>query len=129
MSFKFSERSMVRMIGVNPDLVKVAHRALGLSPIDFGIPALGGLRTADEQYKLYQEKASQLDGFQKKSYHQTGNALDVYAYVHGRASWDELHLTTIAAAMLQAASELGVKLEWGGHWRSFKDMPHFQIPE
>jgi len=54
-------------------------------------------------------------------------ALDVYAYVDGAASWRPQHLATVAAAMLQAANELGVRLEWGGLWRSFVDMPHFQI--
>ena len=33
----------------------------------------------------------------------------------------------IAAAMKEAAKELGVKITWGGDWASFVDMPHYQI--
>lgn len=70
---------------------------------------------------------SQLDGFIKKSYHQTGKAVDVYAYVNGAASYNAEHLSMVACAMLQAANELGYKLEWGGLWINFVDMPHFQM--
>lgn len=127
--FRFSKRSIQRMQGVDERLVAVAHRALEISKVDFGIPSDGGLRTAEEQKALHDDGKSQLDGYTRKSYHQSGKALDVYAYVDGAASWDTEDLALVACAMLQAASELGVKLEWGGLWSSFVDMPHFQIPE
>jgi hypothetical protein len=127
MGYKFSLKSRQRMKGINPDLIEIAERALELSNVDFGIPTYGGLRTASEQAQLYADGKSKADGYDKKSYHQTGNALDVYAYVDWKASWSPEHLALVAAAMLQAASELGIHLEWGGHWKSFKDMPHFQL--
>ena len=34
---------------------------------------------------------------------------------------------SVAAAMLQASSELGIPLEWGGLWKGFCDRPHFQL--
>lgn len=126
MTFFLSDKSLDHMEGVHDELEAVCHRALALSSIDFGIPSTGGLRTAREQQALYQLGKSKRDGFIRLSEHQSGNALDFYAYVDGRASWDEYHLTTVAAAFLQAASELGVKLQWGGHWRGFTDMPHVQ---
>lgn len=123
---KFSQISENRFVGVNELIIKVCHRALELSPIDFGIPPHGGYRDEMEQNELFTHGASKCDGFDKKSYHQTGNAIDVYAYVDGKASWEIKHLTQIAAAMLQAASEFKLELEWGGHWISWKDYPHFQ---
>ncbi len=125
--FRFSKTSESRMSDVDPRLIEVARRALEISKIDFGIPQFGGLRTAEEQNQLHKDGASQLDGYDKKSYHQTGKALDVYAYIDGKASWEREHLAMVACAMLQAAAELGVQLEWGGLWSSFVDMPHFQI--
>jgi len=120
------------MIGVHPDLRQVAHRALQLSPVDFGIPKLGGVRSVNDQHKLYLEGKSKCDGVKKLSNHQPkedgyGYALDFYAFVDGAASWDELHLTLIASAFLQAANEMGIKLEWGGLWKNFKDYPHVQM--
>ena len=127
MTFKFGEKSKARMRGINDQLIEVAELALLISPIDFGIPKHGGLRTAGEQQALFDDGTSQLDGSIKKSYHQSGMALDVFAYVDGKASWNEDHLTIIAAAMLEAANRLSVSLRWGGHWKGFIDMPHFEV--
>jgi peptidoglycan L-alanyl-D-glutamate endopeptidase CwlK len=33
----------------------------------------------------------------------------------------------IAAAMKRAANELGVKVVWGGDWKSFKDGPQWEL--
>jgi peptidoglycan L-alanyl-D-glutamate endopeptidase CwlK len=126
---RFSDASLNRMVGVNKKLVEIAHRALELSPIDFGIPQYGGMRSAEEQNNLFHQGKSKCDGYRVKSNHQTGNALDVFAYVDGKASWEREHLAIVACAMLQAANELGYKLEWGGLWASFVDMPHFELKQ
>lgn len=129
MSFQFSNASANRLQTVDPRLQAIANYALEITKVDFGIPSNGGLRTAEEQNALYHGGKSQLDGYKKKSFHQTGKALDVYAFVNGRASWEKEHLAMVAAAMLQAASELGHKLTWGGLWRNFEDYPHFQLED
>lgn len=127
MSFKFSQSSINRLNTVDSRLQEIAKLALSISKVDFGIPANGGLRTAEEQNKLYHNGKSQLDGYKKQSKHQAGMALDVYAYVNGKASWEKEHLAMVAAAMVQAANKLGYKIEWGGLWSHFVDMPHFQL--
>lgn len=127
--FKLGKNSKKNLYGVDADLYKVVELALTITKIDFGIPTDGGLRTAERQNELFKLKASQLDGYNKKSYHQTGKAFDVFAYVDGKASWQTKHLYQVATAILAAASQLGVALEWGGHWGKgggFVDMPHFQ---
>lgn len=125
--FKFSNRSLERMEGLDPRLILIAHEAIKITKIDFGIPSSGGLRTASQQKALYDKGASQLDGTNKKSYHQTGKALDFFAYVNGKATWETEPMALIACAFLQAASNLGYKLEWGGLWTSFTDYPHLQL--
>ena len=125
--YKFSNSSLSRMAGIDDRLKRVANRAIELSRIDFGVPMYGGLRSEQDQNYLFSTGKSKADGYHSLSYHQTGLAIDVYAYVDGSASWDNLHLAMVAAAMLQAANELGIPLEWGGLWTSFVDMPHFQI--
>ena len=129
MTFQLGKNSMKNMEGIDDRLIDIAELAITLSPIDFGIPSSGGFRSTQDQSELYTSGKSKCDGTAKKSYHQTGKALDVFAYVDGKASWDTLHLTTIATAMLQSASQLGIELQWGGLWRSWKDMPHFQIKD
>lgn len=129
MSFSFGQRSIDRMEGVDERLINIAHKAIKLSKVDFGIPQHGGLRTAEQQKELFLDGKSKADGYDKLSYHQSGRALDVFAYVGGQASWDKRYLTHIAAAMLQVANEEGVNLKWGGFFRNFTDMPHFEIVE
>lgn len=127
--FKLGQNSLNNRAGVDPRLIEITDLAIQLSNIDFGIPNTGGLRTTEDQVLLFTAGKSKCDGRTNKSYHQTGRAVDVYAYVDGKASWDHLHLTHIATAMLQASAQLGYKLEWGGLWNSWQDMPHFELGE
>lgn len=126
-NYRLSKSSLERLRGVNPDLISVIYRALEISKVDFGIPKYGGLRTPEEQNYLYLKGKSKADGYKKISAHQSGDAFDIYAYVDCKATWRKAHLTSVACAILQASSELGVRLQWGGHWKSFADMPHFEV--
>ena len=126
--YKLSKRSYERLNGIDAILVAILTEAIKESPFDFGIPRNGGMRTAKEQNELYKKGRSRLDGYKNKSYHQTGKAFDIYAYVDGDASWEKEHLTAIARHIQKVAKEqFNTKLTWGGDWKSFVDMPHFQI--
>ena len=127
MSYQFGQNSLINRTGINPDLIEILDRAMEISIYDFGVPSSGGLRSTEEQAALFTAGVSKADGRTHKSFHQTGNAVDVYAFVNGKASWDHEHLSVVAAAMLQASSELGIPLQWGGLWRGFCDRPHFQL--
>ena len=125
--FKLSKSSKKRRAGVDERLIEISDLAIKITIVDFGIPGDGGVRTAKRQKELFLDSKSKCDGYDKKSRHQSGKALDFYAYVDGKASWKPEHLTMVAAAFLQAASILGYKLEWGGLWKGFRDMPHVQL--
>jgi peptidoglycan LD-endopeptidase CwlK len=122
MGFKFSQRSLRNLQGVHPDLVKVVHSALEVSDIDFVVTE--GLRTKEKQAALRAAGASET----MNSRHLTGHAVDLAALVDGEVRWDWPLYGKLAAAMTIAAGELGVEIEWGGDWKSFKDGPHFQLP-
>ncbi len=120
--FVLSKLSLSRLEGVHPDLVKVVQRAIEITPVDFRVNE--GLRNAARQAMLVKAGASRT----QKSRHLTGHAVDLVAMVGKEVRWDWPLYYQIAAAMKQAAQELGVPLEWGGDWHSFKDGPHFQLP-
>ncbi|CCN85474.1 conserved hypothetical protein [Vibrio nigripulchritudo SFn27] len=121
-----SARSEARMMGVKTELKEVVRLALTYSRYDFGITS--GVRTAKEQNELYLKNASQLDGYQRKSKHQTGDAIDFVAYdENGRVTWDFRYYEAIADAFKRAASELKTPIVWGGDWRTFKDGPHIEL--
>lgn len=119
---------MERLKGINIILIDIITEAIKESPYDFGIPQSGGMRTADDQYVLYSKGVSKCDGYYKKSYHQTGNAFDIYAYVDGRATWETKYYEPIARHIQKVAKEqFDINVEWGGDWKNFIDLPHFQI--
>ena len=120
--FTLGPRSVLRLQGVHPDLVKVVHRAIELSTVDFTV--LEGLRTLERQKALVAAGASKT----MNSRHLTGHAVDLGAWVDGQVRWDWPLYHQIAAAMKAAAKELAIPLEWGGDWRTFKDGPHYQLP-
>jgi peptidoglycan L-alanyl-D-glutamate endopeptidase CwlK len=125
--FKLSNNSKIRREGVDPRLIEMSDMALSISVVDFGHPADAGFRTPARQHELFTQGVTMCDGYKKLSRHQSGMALDFYAYVNGKASWETEHLAMVAAAFLQAASALGYKLAWGGLWKSFKDFPHVEL--
>lgn len=110
MGYQFSTRSYRKMDGVHSELIAIASRALAVSEVDFGISE--GLRTKERQRRLVNSGASKT----MNSYHITGHAIDVAAYVDGELRWDWPLYDTIAEAMRQGALELGIQLTWGGAW-------------
>lgn len=125
--FKLGSSSINNLTGIDERLISIAELAIKISPIDFGVPSTGGLRTTEDQAALFTKGVSKCDGRINKSYHQSGKAVDLYAYVEGKASWDKLQLSIIAASMLQASAQLGYELKWGGLWKSWQDYPHFEL--
>ena len=85
--FRFSKRSKGLLSGIDSRLADLMEDALAVSPIDFGIPNHGGIRTAEEQAALFKAGRSERDGVIKLSKHQSGKAVDIYAYVNGKATW------------------------------------------
>ena len=121
--FKFSQRSIKNLEGVNYKLRMVVERALSLSEVDFGITE--GVRSLERQKELVASGKSQT----MRSYHLRGNAVDVVAYVNGKVSWEWPLYEKISKAFKEAAKELEVKITWGGDWKTFKDGVHYQIEE
>jgi peptidoglycan L-alanyl-D-glutamate endopeptidase CwlK len=121
MAFSFGKRSLERLKGVHPDLVKVMKRAIGCSTIDFTV--LEGVRTLETQKKYYAAGATRT----MNSRHLTGHAVDIAPIIDGKVRWDWPLYHQIAKVVDKAAEEEGVKLTWGGRWRTFKDGPHWEL--
>ncbi|WP_099189296.1 M15 family metallopeptidase [Tepidibacter mesophilus] len=83
-------------------------------------------RSKEEQNKLYEQgrsapgnKVTNARG--GYSYHNYGLAFDCVPIINKKAQWDRIDLYE---KMGQLGKNIG--LEWGGDFKSFKDMPHFQ---
>ena len=109
--YKLSERSLQRLEGVKPEMVDVVKEAIKLTNVDFGV--ICGMRTEEEQKALVDKGASQT----MKSKHLTGDAVDLMAYIDGRATWELNVYDDIADAMKKASEVVRVPIRWGASWQ------------
>ena len=119
---KLGPQSELLLRGVHPDLIKVIRRAIATTKIDFKV--LEGVRSVARQRELVKKGASQT----MKSRHIHGFAVDIAPFVAGQIRWDWPLYFQLAATVKQAAKDVGVPVEWGGDWKTFKDGPHWQLP-
>ena len=122
MSIILGQRSLLRLEGVHPDLVRVVKKAAALSPLDFTV--LEGLRTVDRQRQLMGAGATKT----MNSRHLTGHAVDLAPMIGGTVRWDWPLYHQLAAVVKDAAKAENVPIQWGGDWRTFKDGPHWELP-
>lgn len=134
-------RSEKNLVGVHPRLVNVIRRASEKA----AFIVVEGVRTDERQQDLYAQGrtkpgviVTQVDGVKKKSNHQRkadgyGHAVDVYPDTNknGKVDSNEVNFSRkdqgpVATAIMEAAKELCVKIEWGGNWK-FIDLPHFEL--
>ena len=122
MSYQLGKRSLENLKGVHPDLVNVVELAIQKTGQDFTV--IEGRRTYERQRQLVAQ------GFSKtmNSRHLTGHAVDIIPYPIP-SDWSEYtnkQWGMIADAMMEAAEELGVDLDWGYALWGW-DKPHHQL--
>lgn len=122
MSIVLGQRSLSRLEGVHPDLVRVVKKAAVLSSLDFTV--LEGLRTKERQKQLLDLGATKTIN----SRHLTGHAVDLAPMVGGTVRWDWPLYHQLAVIVKEAAKAENVPIQWGGDWRTFKDGPHWELP-
>jgi peptidoglycan L-alanyl-D-glutamate endopeptidase CwlK len=118
-TYALSQRSLEKLQGVDDRLVRVVLRAIQITKVDFGV--VQGVRTMAEQAALVAKGASQT----MQSKHLDGKAVDLMAYIDGRASWELSLYDDIAEAMKIAGREQSVALRWGAAW-SVRDITKWQ---
>lgn len=132
--FKFSKNSLKKLERLHPNLQNFFMELIKISPYDFSITQ--GVRIAEEQNKLYQQGrttpgkiVTNCDGYKIKSNHQTkddglGHAGDIAVLVNNKITWEEKYYKEVAISARILMQKYNI--EWGGDWKSFKDLPHFE---
>lgn len=128
MAITLSTKSLAKLAGAHPDLVKVVKRAAELSSIDFTI--LEVLRTVEQQKRNVASGASKTMRSRHLPHPKDGlsRAVDIAPVIDGEVTWAWPVYHKLAPVIKQAAKEVGVPIEWGGNWKSLKDGPHWQLP-
>lgn len=124
--FKFGSSSKEKLKDCDESIQLLMNKALELSEYDFGISC--GMRAIKEQQALFDSGASQtMSSRHLPNAFGESEAADIVIYVNGVATWDSKYYRKVSGAIFQAAFELGIAIEWGGHWETLNDMPHYQL--
>lgn len=125
---QLTQRDHDRLDQIHEDLARVVRRAAEITKQPFMVAE--GLRTLSRQKELYAQGRTapgKKVTWTMNSQHLSGRAVDLAAISEDRkVLWTENLYPEIARAMLQAAAELHVPIEWGGMWKN-KDLPHYEL--
>lgn len=138
----FGKESERNVSECHPDLQKVLRLAIKI----FDFKVLCGLRNEDKQQQAVIEKRSKAE-YPKSNHNRSKKKDGSYDYTQSDAAdcvpwpiqWPDIRKQTtkeyvkrmgqfyfMAGVILACAFTLGVKLRWGGHFKSFFDGPHFE---
>ena len=128
--YKFSKSSLDNLKNVDQRLVDICNELI--KEIDFTV--IEGYRTLERQKELFDTGFSKIDGIKKKGKHNYSPslAIDIIPYKKGHNPFDGSEESTkmfkeLNKAFDKVAKKLGIKYEWGGNWKTFVDLPHYQV--
>jgi len=119
--YRFSNRSLKNLQGIDAKLIILAGLMLNLSPYDFVLTE--GLRTVERQKFLVKTGKSTT----MNSKHIKGKAFDIAILVNGKITWEYKYYKAFADEFKKMAKFLNFNVTWGGDWKTFIDAPHFQL--
>lgn len=149
--YKFGSKSLQHLNTCHKDIQLILNELIKI--YDFSV--ISGIRTTEEQQKLFAEGKSKLDGINKKSKHQgrlddEGNivsfAVDIMPYAKGtnafsghekdtRRFYFMMGIVQSIAANLLVEGKISHKVRFGLDWdgdetyrdQTFDDCPHFEL--
>lgn len=105
----------------------------------FDIIIINGHRSIEEQQALFAKGrtatgiiVTHCDGINKKSKHNffPSKAFDFAILLSdGNITWEVKYYLEVGNHIKKKAQELGIKISWGGDWKSFKDYPHIELKD
>lgn len=120
---QFSQRSKDNLNSCEDDLRRVLIEAI--RHYDFSVVC--GHRGMEEQNKAFNEGNSTLRWPKSRHNAYPSRAVDIIPYPTGYDDIEEFF--KMATYIFAAANKLGISIRWGGHWKNFKDYPHFELVE
>jgi len=121
---RFSDRSKEILSTCHQDIQKVLREAIQYTDV----AVIEGVRDEKTQNKYFEEGKSMLKYPYSKHNRNPSQAVDVCPYEIGKGClWDDKeNFYYLAGVILTIAKINRISLRWGGHWHSFKDLPHFE---
>tara|TARA_R100000458_G_C8271043_1_gene245774 strand:+ start:953 stop:1342 length:390 start_codon:yes stop_codon:yes gene_type:complete len=126
---KFGRKSKERLATCDEKLQKVFNEVIKY--VDCSV--LEGHREKDRQNKLFEEGKTKVKYPNGRHNRYPSSAVDVTPYP---VDWEDRERQTLFAGfVIGVASQMGIKLRWGGDWdmdfqvvdNRFDDFPHFEL--
>jgi peptidoglycan L-alanyl-D-glutamate endopeptidase CwlK len=130
-------KSSVKYINtVHHVLQKLAQKLTTVTPYELRVLNTGGKRDAEMQNLIFKQGTSKCDGYVKKSYHQSGLAIDFVPMVNEILTWsNKKAFLSVAKVIFEIWEEMilsgeneGYYLHWGGFWNA-KDLDNDNLLE
>lgn len=119
--YSFGKKSLEQRETLHPDLKKVVDETAKT----FNCSIICGHRNEQDQNEAFVHGKSKLKWPNSRHNSYPSEAVDLTPYP---CDWNALEeFREMAKHVLQAAKNVGVEVEWGGLWASFRDYPHFQL--
>jgi len=127
----FDKRSEANISTLLPK-AQIAARQMLKAALAFNLNAqiISGTRTYEEQNALYRKgrygnkEPKVTNARAGQSYHNFGLAWDIGLFTSGNKYLTiDILYKELAANLLSSLPNI----EWGGHWKTFKDYPHYQL--
>ncbi len=124
MTYKWSKASRAKLETCDARLQAMADMMLSRSEFDLTITC--GHRGEKEQQDAFEKGTSKAKFGQSKHNNLPSLAIDICPYP---ISWDDKdeRWRKMALNAMWCAGRLGFEIVWGGDFKSFKDMPHFEL--
>ena len=117
----FGRKSTERLTQAHPDLQHLFSEII--KTIDCSV--LCGYRGKEEQEAAYRDGNSKLHFPDSKHNHLPSLAVDVAPYP---INWQNIErFKSFGEFVKKTAEELGIKIRWGGDFKTWKDYPHYEI--
>jgi peptidoglycan LD-endopeptidase CwlK len=125
----FDPRSEAAIATLLPKAQVVARKFMQIAVKQpFQVKLLSGTRTFEEQDALFRQRPKVTNARGGQSNHNFGIAWDVGTFIDGKFLTGKNAKENKTYSDLAAAAKAELPdIEWGGDWKSFKDMPHFQL--
>ena len=118
----FGTKSKQHLNTVEAELQDVLCEAIKY--YDFSI--IDGHRDMETQNRYFNEGVSKVRWPHSRHNSYPAKAVDVVPYPGGFEN-SPAEFDRMATFILSAASALGVRVRWGGHWKNFPDYAHFEL--
>ncbi len=125
---KFSKQSLEKLATCHCELQRLFNEVIKTTDCI----VICGERGEQEQNEAYRNGFSKLKYPKGKHNKHPSLAVDVMPYFNEspHVRWNDAKACKdFAKIVLKTAKEIGVKIRWGGSWKNFIDLPHYELTQ